>query len=124
MITDGLKGHEDVLAENSTKLSLGFAGLDHWSYFSCRTEEHRSSPLLVGGHIWGWGSQVLGTVTLCLNFLLINDAEQAEGVIPEMRKEYKNAALTHLETTQNGQAHGDGKGCHLWRDGHAGEPSS
>ena len=49
VITDGLKGHEDVLAENSTKLSLGFAGLDHWSYFSCRTEEHRASPLLVGG---------------------------------------------------------------------------
>ena len=28
--------------------------------------------------------------------------QQVEGVIPEMRKEYKNAALAQLETTQNG----------------------
>lgn len=49
MNTDGLKGHEDAPAENSTKLSLGFAGLDHWAYFSYRTEELWATPLLVGG---------------------------------------------------------------------------
>ena len=49
MITDDLKGHEDAQAENPTKPSLGFAGLDHWSYFSYRTEEHWAAPLLVEG---------------------------------------------------------------------------
>ena len=48
-ITDGLKGHEDAPADASTKLSLGFAGLDHWPYFSCTTEENRAFPQLVEG---------------------------------------------------------------------------
>lgn len=45
---------------------------------------------------------MLGTVTLCLNFVFINDAEQVEGAIPEMRKQHKNVALAHLETTRMG----------------------
>lgn len=48
-ITDGLKGHEDAPADASTKLSLGFAGLDHWPYFSRRTDENRAFPWLVEG---------------------------------------------------------------------------
>lgn len=56
-------------------------------------------------------------MTLCLDFLFISDAEQVEGVIPEMRKQCKNTALARLETTQNGHME-LGRAVHVdgWQD--------
>lgn len=80
----------------------------HWALMVLTTDLTSAEQKSIGlfhcwrGHIWRWGSQALGTVTLCLDFVFINDAEQVEGAIPEMRKQHKNAALAHLETTQDG----------------------
>lgn len=80
----------------------------HWALMVLTTDPTSAEQKSTGlfhcwwGHIWRWGSQALGTVTLCLNFVFITDAEQVEGAIPEMREQHKNAALARLETTQDG----------------------